>query len=319
MKILYGINGTGQGHIVKSINVIYELKRLGHDIDILISGTNHHVKIPYEVKYQFHGVSFEYSEKGSIDWIKTAINLKPIKLLKDTNLDVDAYDKVITDFEPISAWACIRSKKDCIGISHQYSFLSKRIPRPKKKDFIGEFVINKLAPVTTPIGLHFEKYDDFIDYPIIRGDVKILTTSDKGYYTVYLPSYSLKNILNELINYPYQFQVFTKETDKIYIYKNIKICPSSIAGFTNSLINCHGVITSGGFETPSEALFLKKRLMVMPIKGQYEQLCNVEALKQMGVFVGQDITDIKHFFQWPNSISYQWKDPLPKIIQMILE
>lgn len=38
-----------------------------------------------------------------------------------------------------------------------------------------------------------------------------------------------------------------------------------------------------GFETPEEALFLGKKLMVIPIKGQYEQQCNVAALKEMGV------------------------------------
>jgi len=36
-------------------------------------------------------------------------------------------------------------------------------------------------------------------------------------------------------------------------------------------------------ETPAEALFFKKKLMVIPMKGQYEQLYNAECLKQLGV------------------------------------
>jgi uncharacterized protein (TIGR00661 family) len=44
-----------------------------------------------------------------------------------------------------------------------------------------------------------------------------------------------------------------------------------------------GVFCGAGFETPAEAMFLKKKLMVIPMKGQYEQQCNAAALEDMGV------------------------------------
>ena len=43
------------------------------------------------------------------------------------------------------------------------------------------------------------------------------------------------------------------------------------------------IITGAGFETPAEALYLGKKLMVIPIRGQYEQFCNAAALAKMGV------------------------------------
>jgi uncharacterized protein (TIGR00661 family) len=46
-----------------------------------------------------------------------------------------------------------------------------------------------------------------------------------------------------------------------------------------------GVICGAGFETPAEALYLKKKLLVVPMKGQYEQTCNAESLKQLGIKV----------------------------------
>jgi uncharacterized protein (TIGR00661 family) len=317
MKILYGINGTGRGHIIKSTNIIHDLKYLGHDVDILVSGTNHQVEIPYEVKYQFHGVSFIYNKDGGIDWVKTISNLKPIDFVKDIKIDVSSYDRVVTDFEPISAWSCKLSKKDCFGVSHQYSFLSGKVPRPKSKSFIGEFVINKLAPVSHPIGLHFEKYDSFIDYPVIRGDIKLLTPYNKKHYTVYLPSYGVKEVFNEFSKYSQKFEIFASVKSAIS-YKNIKIFPNSKSEFINSFINCEGVITSGGFETPSEALFLKKKIMVIPIKGQYEQLCNAEALKRMGVVVGNKLSDVKYLFD-SDRVNYKWEDPIPNIIKEILK
>jgi len=50
--------------------------------------------------------------------------------------------------------------------------------------------------------------------------------------------------------------------------------------FNQSLITCQGIITGGGFETPAEALYLGKKLMVVPINGQYEQQCNAAALSK---------------------------------------
>jgi uncharacterized protein (TIGR00661 family) len=319
MRILYGINGTGQGHIIKSINIIYELKKLGHGVDILLSGTNHQIDLPYDIRYKFHGVSFDYTKDGSVDWLKTASNLSPKQFLKDIKLDVQSYDRVVTDFDPISAWACKISKKDSVGVSHQYSFLSNNIPRPKFKSFIGELVINKLSPVTKPLGLHFEKYDDFIDYPVIRGDVKVLSPMNKNYYTVYLPSYNISVLVDTLSKYNKRFQIFTKDIKNPVKYKNIKIFPNSKSKFIDSFIDCKGIITSGGFETPSEALFLKKQILSIPIKGQYEQLCNSEALKKLGVFISKDISNIDYFFETNNIIDYRWIDPMPRIIKTILE
>jgi uncharacterized protein (TIGR00661 family) len=44
-------------------------------------------------------------------------------------------------------------------------------------------------------------------------------------------------------------------------------------------------LCSAGFETPSEALFMGKKLCVVPIKSQYEQLCNAEFLRTMNITV----------------------------------
>jgi predicted glycosyltransferase len=59
------------------------------------------------------------------------------------------------------------------------------------------------------------------------------------------------------------------------------------------MLSCTGMLCGAGFETPAEALFLKKKLMVIPMKGQYEQQCNAAALKEMGVPVIKSLK-LKH-------------------------
>ena len=49
------------------------------------------------------------------------------------------------------------------------------------------------------------------------------------------------------------------------------------------MASAHGVLCGAGFETPAEALYLKKKLLVVPMKNQYEQHFNAASLKQIGV------------------------------------
>ncbi len=86
-----------------------------------------------------------------------------------------------------------------------------------------------------------------------------------------------------------KFEIFHKEIQREETEFNITWKPIDNEGFTESMINSAGVLTGAGFETPSEALFLKKKLMVIPIRGQYEQLCNAAALSQMGIQVAEKL------------------------------
>ena len=317
MKFLYGINGTGNGHITKSLNIISNLNKLGYkNIDILISGNNHSLNIPYT--YKFHGFSLKYNQYGSIDYLKTLKDFKPLQFIKDIKIDLSNYDKVITDFDPITSWACKKQKVFCLGISHQYAFSSDKSPRPYKKSLFSEFILKNMSPVDNEIGLHFKKYDDNILYPIIRDEILNASPIKGGIYTVYLPSYSLKQLLPILSKYNAVFEIFSKEVDKLKVYKNCLIKPNSIKDFTKSLINCRGIITSAGFETPAEAMFLKKKLMCIPILGQYEQLCNAESLKELGVMVRYDLSDIESFLKTKSRYIFKWEDPMTEIIKKII-
>jgi uncharacterized protein (TIGR00661 family) len=79
------------------------------------------------------------------------------------------------------------------------------------------------------------------------------------------------------------FHVFSKKATTTTTKGNITYMPISKIGFNQSMINSYGVITGAGFETPAEALYLGKKVLCLPIKGQYEQLCNAAALHNFNV------------------------------------
>ena len=82
-----------------------------------------------------------------------------------------------------------------------------------------------------------------------------------------------------------EWHVFSKYASCRYRVNNVWVNPIDTTKFTDSLRTSEGVLCGAGFELPAEALFLNKKLMVIPMMGQYEQLCNAESLKKIGVLV----------------------------------
>lgn len=284
MKIFYAVQATGNGHIARAKELVPYLQRFGQ-VDIFLSGSNSNLKVDLPVKFQGNGVSLFYGNKGGLDYWKMAQELSLFDIIKEARaLPVDQYDLVLNDFESITSLACKIKQVPSIGFGHQASFRSKQTPRPTKKDWMGEFILNNYASATQYIGLHFEQYDNFIYSPIIKEQVLAANPTNQGHISVYLSHYSDEVVASYLNQLPNQlFHLFSKKVKTINQQGNIIYMPIDNDLFTQSMIYAAGVITGAGFETPAEALYLNKKLLCIPIRGQYEQLCNAEALKNFGV------------------------------------
>lgn len=283
-KILYAFQGTGNGHASRAEELVPILQKHAV-VDVLCSGLNSQLKLPFKIDFQFEGLSFYYNRTGGLDYFKSARKARLWRFYKEVkSLDLSSYDLILNDFEPVSAYAARSTDKPCVALSHQASFLSKKSPRPLKKDAFAEWVFRNYAPTKYFEGFHFKSFDAFIHPPILRKQIQELEPRKEGYYLVYLPAYSeevLKSILTKVSNV--EWLVFSKESSRVHRHHNVEFRPISSKGFQDRLANCDGLLCSAGFEAPAEALYLGKKLFVVPIKGQYEQDCNAQALKEMGV------------------------------------
>ena len=325
MKILYAIQGTGNGHLSRARDIIPLLQTKG-ELDILVSGIQVDVDLPYAVKYTLKGLSFIFGKKGGIDIMATYRKCNLKKLYTEIkSIPIEQYDIVINDFEPVSAWACKLKHKPCIGLSHQAAVINKNSPKPQKKDALGKAILNNYAPVTAAYGFHFNAYDVNIAKPVIRNQIRNAKAAQGQHFTVYLPAYSDKaiiKVLGEIKNI--NWQVFSKHSKKAYTEKNIQITPVQNDAFINSMLNCTGILCGAGFETPAEALFLKKKLMVIPMKGQYEQQCNAAALQLMGVPVikslkKKHIDTLKKWITTTQEIEVHYPNNTEAIINTIIK
>ncbi len=172
--------------------------------------------------------------------------------------------------------------KSCIGLSHQLAVINKKAPHPANIDLIGKAILKFYAPVTSKYGFHFLPYSKNIFTPVIREDVRALPVSNKGHYAVYLPAFGDEKIIRILSCFPdIEWQVFSKHSVEEFTQENVAIFPIQNEKFLNNLASAEGVLCGAGFETPAEVLYLQKKLMVIPMKGQYEQQCNAAALKAL--------------------------------------
>lgn len=325
MKILYAIQGTGNGHLSRSMDIVPLLQQMG-DVDVLVSGNQGDLNLPFPIKYKFNGFGFIFGKSGGVDLWKSFLKSRFRKFLKEIKeLPIDKYDVVINDFEPVSAWACYLAGKPCIGLSHQAAVLGDNAPKTDDADMVGKLVLKNYAPVTTQYGFHFKKYDKKTFTPVIRQQVREQRISNKGHYTVYLPAYDDKRLIKRLSEFKdVQWDVFSKHNSKIKQHSNVFIQPINNKAFIKSMAESDGVLCGAGFETPAEALFMKKKLLVIPMKNQYEQQLNAAALKDMGVPVIKSLKP-KHsetILNWINNgvpVKVDYPDNTREILEMIFK
>ncbi len=282
MKIFYGVQGTGNGHITRARVMAKELYAAGFDVTFQFTGRPAEKYFDMEVfnGYQVKtGLTFN-THNGQVSYVKTALEASPIRFVKDINsLDLSAYDLVISDFEPVTAWAAKRQKKKVLGIGHQYAFRHK-IPRAGG-DPIAEQVMKYFAPADIGIGLHWHHFGQPILPPIIETP-EFPQNTQANKIVVYLPFEDPQAVVKLLCPFEnFEFHVYAPEP-AVSKYPHIVCKQLSREGFQRDLYDCAGIISNAGFELASESLQLGKKILVKPLHAQMEQISNAEALKQLG-------------------------------------
>jgi uncharacterized protein (TIGR00661 family) len=294
MRILYAIQGTGNGHLSRALDIVPLLQSRCDELDLLVSGPPADLPLPFGVRYRAQGMGFLFGKKGGINFVKTFQQFNSKRFLREIRgLSVAEYDLVISDFEPVSSWACRLRGVPCVALSHQSAVLHPAAPRPKAEDPAGRAVLRHYAPSTAQYGFHFQAYAQGIATPVIRRQVRELVPTDDGHYTVYLPAFEEATLVAKLryLSRRVRWEVFSKHSPIPATYGNVRVWPVSSVAFLDSLARSAGVVTGAGFETPAEALYLGKKLLAVPMKQQYEQQCNAAALARLGVPIIKNLKD----------------------------
>lgn len=324
MRILYALQGTGNGHISRAQDVVPALQKYAQ-VDVLISGNQAELKLPFRVKYQHRGLSFIFGKNGGVDLWQTYQNADTRLLWKDIkDVPVASYDLVINDFEPLTAWACRLRGRASISMSHQSAVLAPEAPKPPIIDLKGYMALKYYAPCSAQYGFHFQPYNQHTFTPVIRRQVREHVNRKGSHVTVYLPAYSEEKLISFFAAVPdTDWEIFSKHSSAEKAIGNIRIRPVDNDEFIKSMCQSKGVVCGAGFETPAEALYLGKKLLVIPMKNQYEQHCNAAALEELGVPVLKNLKKkrlpkIEQWLSREDAIRVDYPDQTDKLVCRLL-
>lgn len=324
VKVLYAFQGTGNGHHTRAIEFLPILRSLA-DVDVWVSGGALGRTYDVAVDRRFQGVGFAFGTKGGINWGASLRALKPRTLMRDLkSLDVRGYDLVLNDFEPLTAWGARRQGVPVVGLSHQAAVKHPCSPKPSENDAIATRILENYASADVEIGFHFQRYAPEIRTPIIRRQVREATVSNAGHITVYLPAYGEQALMRVLRHFPeVSWEVFSQHWTLPSSHGHVHFFPASAEGFLKSMASSAGVLCGAGFETPAEALFLQKPLLVVPMRGQFEQQCNAAALAQMGVpsvseFGAESMEPLRQWLNNPQVVDVSYPDESREVLMQAL-
>jgi uncharacterized protein (TIGR00661 family) len=135
---------------------------------------------------------------------------------------------------------------------------------------------------------------------------------------VYMPYTNYGEIIKVAKNFSHVNWVIYCGADKV-VSSNILLKKIDRSGFIESLKSSKGVITSCGFSTTIEALYLKKKLWAIPLRGQWEQLENSKILKKLGIFTSE--FSVENFKTWEknyDTVKLEIKDDTVELVEKII-
>jgi len=300
-RILYSIQGVGMGHAMRSQPIIEHLISEGHQI--LITANNKAYKFFKKNRhnvYRLKGVDFALNKQGKVEifgtlweYLKTLpgysyYNIKKlIRLIEDFKPEL-----VITDFEPFAQLVSHFYRLPLISIDNQHRITHCYVKIPptyydeylEAKIVVSAFILKADYYVIVDFAsgrIKKDKKKTFVVSPVIREGVRKHRPKDGDHILVYMWSKYVKNII------PVLKQI---EDEKFIVYglnkkkqdKNIIFRPFSSEGMAADLASAKAVVANAGFTLMSEALYLKKPLLVCPMAGQFEQILNGLVLEQKG-------------------------------------
>ncbi|MEO1574676.1 MAG: MJ1255/VC2487 family glycosyltransferase [Pseudomonadota bacterium] len=294
-RIVYGVSGEGSGHSSRAREMLTHLVALGHDVRVVSydrGARNLKDDFPVHEITGLHIVS--RNNKVSVP-ATVRRNVGALGALRRSWASVgqliDEFQPhvIITDFEPMTAYAARRRDIPLITIDNQHRMRYMNyppVPRARVDGAVTRTVIRLFVPrprVSLITTFYFGETTDpraELFPPILRQRVREAEPADGDHVLVYVTQAfdSLIDALKAFPDQPFRVYGFDREGEE----GNLAFRPFSVAGFLDDLRSARGVVATAGFTLMTEALYLRRPLLALPMLGQYEQRLNAHLLSHLG-------------------------------------
>lgn len=300
-RIIYAVAGEGFGHSSRSHLIGQRLIEAGHDVIFAASNKSLVYLREYfgeRVKEVF-GLLFHY-RNGRVNPVKTVlknITSYPKGFGINRRLYRQCFEKfkpelVITDFEPFSAWWALRNRVPFFSIDHQHMLTHCRLEHPRNNRMarLNAYVVTRCyyGWATSYIIINFfrapaKACSAVTAPPVLRPEVARLEPKNGEYIVIYITHGMNEERIRKMLSSfaPQQFVIYgfnKHEQDG-----NITFKERSTEGFLSDVASSKGIVASAGFSLISECMHLGKKMLLLPLPGQYEQIINAHYVQLLGL------------------------------------
>ena len=294
-KIVYGVSGEGSGHSSRARVMLEHLVQLGHEVKVVSYDRGYrNLRNDFDV-FETEGLHIASSD-NRVSKVKTFTdNLqrlpqgsKKLRALRKDIFQTFSPDCVITDFEPMCAYLAHHYDLPLITIDNQHRIRYMTYPCPARMQAERRMtvsVIRAMVPrpdvsLVTTFYYGDARNDRTLFFPpILRREILELQPTSGDHILVYLTS-GFESFIRIL-------KSFSRETFLVYGYErheqvgNMVFKPYSRDGFLEDFAACKAVMATAGFTLMTEAFYLRKPYLALPMRGQFEQELNAHWLAKL--------------------------------------
>jgi uncharacterized protein (TIGR00661 family) len=319
---LFYVQGEGRGHLMQALALAPFLREAGHSVEAVLVGANPQRTIPSffrdEIgcpveRYDEPGFGHDKKGRGLSLPATVAQNARRLPhLLRSMRTLDDALERyapdVIVNFYSLVGGLHTRLRghdTPVVAVGHQFMFFHPDYPWPDERrvDRVGAKQFTRMVGAGASRRLALSFYDarplpsdpDLrVVPPLLRPELSTLETRDEGFVLVYLlnAGYAAEVEAWSAAHPDVSVQVFCDAPERFTSTPSLTFNPLSGERFLDHMARCRGLVCTAGFESVSEAMYLGKPALMVPVKGHFEQFCNAIDAEQCGAGVHSPSFDL---------------------------
>lgn len=352
-KFLFVVQGEGRGHFTQAIAVAEALTEAGHEITAVLVGSGTNREIPDFVRKRISAPFIRFESPN----FSTDINSRSIRLgksiwntlhrlryyqksMKQISETITSYapDMVINFYEPIvglskkwHGW-----KTPLVAIAHQYVYLHPEFKFPVGAGMLEQLYIRLYTKLTALganalLALSFYPFTQAyhknitIAPPLLRGSIRAQESYEGNHYLIYLVNAGyIESVIDWHKKHPEIIMHCFTDSKMVrgswQVSEGLTFHSLDDTRFLRYLSSAKGVMTTAGFETVCEAMYLAKPVLMVPVEGHFEQWCNARDGAKAGAGIYASAFDLNPLINLTDTAMekrasfIQWADQAKEIL-----
>jgi uncharacterized protein (TIGR00661 family) len=319
-RIIYGVAGEGFGHSSRAHLIGQHLIDSGNELILVASQKAYAYLAQYfgQSVREIFGLRLVYNNRNLSCTRTIATNLinfsrcycETASLLSESFSSFRP-ELVISDFEPFSAWWAWHNDVPFVSIDHEHMLTMCKL-RHSIRHWHPRLTSGLVARchyfgASAYIVLNFfraslKTESAILAPPVVRPVAYSCKPTAGEHIVLYTSDRSDRERLLETLGSA------GKQRFHIYGYNessergNCVFKKTSTEGFLADLASCRGVIATAGFSLISECIHFNKKMLLLPIAGQYEQMINARYAEELGLGLSRNAFDSDALKEFLSSI-----------------